>query len=316
MAEPKKLISIITPCYNEEANIQACVERVRQIFQEKLPQYEYEHIFCDNASSDRTVDILRSVCAVNRRVKVILNARNFGPFRSTFNALMSSSGDAVLVMLAADLQDPPELIPDFVERWEKGYEVVYGIRGQRQEGVVMASIRRFYYRCVSRWASIDIPRNVGEFQLIDKAVVNALRQVDDYYPYIRGLIANCGFRTTGIEYVWRRRERSISKNNIYGLIDQGMNGMISFANVPMRIMMFVGFFTAAVSLCYAVAQVVLYLAAPRPLAQPGIGTLIVGMFFFNGLLLFFLGLMGEYICAIHFQVRKRPMVIERERVNF
>ena len=311
----KKLISVITPCYNEEANVRACVDRVRSIFQDKLLRYDYEHIFCDNSSEDKTVEILRTICAGNKHVKLIVNARNFGPFRSTFNALMSAKGDAVLVMLAADLQDPPELLPEFVARWEQGYEVVYGIRSKRQESLVMSSIRKFYYRLVSRWAAINIPPDVGEFQLIDKVVVEALRKVDDYYPYIRGLIANCGFRAIGVEYVWKRRERSLSKNNLYGLIDQGMNGLISFANVPMRIMMIVGFLTATISLCYALVTVVLYLWM-RKLAQPGIGTLIVGMFFFNGILLFFLGLMGEYICAIHSQVRRRPMVIERERINF
>jgi polyisoprenyl-phosphate glycosyltransferase len=312
----KKLISIITPCYNEEANVQQCVHRVEAVFKNTLFRYDYEHIFADNSSSDRTVEILRSIAAGNKHVKVILNARNFGPFRSTFNALMSAGGDAVLVMLAADLQDPPELLPEFVERWEKGYEVVYGIRSKRQESLVMSSIRKFYYRLVSRWAGICIPLDVGEFQLIDKVVVETLRKVDDYYPYIRGLIANCGFRATGIEYVWKRRERSLSKNNLYGLIDQGLNGLISFANVPMRIMMIIGLLVAILSLCYALIQVIMFLFWGHKLAQAGIGTLIVGMFFFNGILLFFLGLMGEYICAIHSQVRRRPMVIERERINF
>lgn len=234
------LISVITPCFNEEPNIRDCHLAVRELFAERLSGYDYEHILCDNASTDGTVQILREIAGEDSRVKVILNARNFGPFRSAFNALLATSGDAVVVMLAADLQDPPEIIADFVERWRQGYEVVYGIRSNREEGYVIRTLRKIYYRLVSRFAQIEIPLDVGEFQLIDRVVVDALRKHEDYYPYIRGMIANCGFRSEGVPYVWRARRKGLSKNRLYHLIDQGLNGVISFTNIPMRLCMITG----------------------------------------------------------------------------
>lgn len=311
-----RLISIVTPCYNEEANVTECYERVRQTFAAHLPAYDYEHVFCDNASNDGTVGILRAIAWKDRRVKVIVNSRNYGPFRSTFNALMKTSGDAVVVMLAADLQDPPEVVPEMVRRWEEGYEVVYGIRANRDEGVLMRNLRKAYYRMVSRFANIDIPTDVGEFQLVDRRIIESLRQCDDYYPYIRGMIANCGFTATGVPYIWAARKRGLSKNRLYHLVDQGLNGIISFTNIPLRLCMFAGSAIALVSLVYAAVTVGVNLVYYGDLAAPGIPTLITALFFFGGVQLFFLGVLGEYISAIHSQVRKRPLVIEKERINF
>lgn len=316
MTDRPKLISIVTPCYNEEANVRACRDAVRQIFQAELPGYDYEHIFCDNASQDGTVQVLRALAAEDRRVKVILNSRNFGPFRSMFNGILSTSGDAVVCFLPADLQDPPEMIPEMVRRWESGFEVVYGVRAQREESFVMRAVRRAYYRMVSRLADIDIPMNVGEFQLVDRCVIAALRQFDDYYPYVRGMIASCGFRATSVEYVWKRRARGFSKNRLYHLIDQGLNGLVSFTNVPLRLCTFFGLAVSCLTLLLGVVSFVLNVVYYRQLAPPGVPTLIVALFFFSGIQLFFLGFLGEYVGAIHAQVRKRPMVIERGRINF
>jgi hypothetical protein len=216
------------------------------------------------------------------------------------------------VLFAADLQDPPEVIADFVRAWESGGEVVYGIRQQREEGVLMRNVRRLYYRMVSRVAGVDIPPDVGEFQLIDRRVLEALMQHEDYYPYIRGMIANCGFRTRAVPYVWRARRKGISKNRLYNLIDQGLNGLISFTNLPMRIAMFTGFAIALMSFVFAGFTFVVNLAYHGRLTVPGIPTLIVALFFFGGVQMMFLGIIGEYVSAIHFQVRKRPLVVERE----
>ena len=243
-------------------------------------------------------------------------SRNFGPFRSLFNGLLSTRGDAVVVFLPADLQDPPEVIVDFMEKRRQGYEVVFGIRKVREESLLMRTIRRVYYRTVSRLANIEIPVDVGEFQLVDRKVIDVLRQCDDYYPYIRGMIASCGFRSTGVEYTWKARKRGLSRNRFYDLIDQGLNGLVSFTNVPLRLCMFFGFSVAILSFIYALFSVVLNLVYYRQLAKPGIPTLIVAVFFFSGLQLFFFGFLGEYIGAIHSQVRKRPLVVERERINF
>lgn len=312
----RKLISIVTPCYNEQDNVADCYEAVRRVFAEQLPGYDHEHVFCDNASADDTVAVLRQLAARDPRVKVIVNARNFGPFCSTFNGLMRTRGDAVVVLLAADLQDPPELIPDFVRRWEEGYQVVYGIRQSREEGFLMRRTRRLYYWTVSKFADITIPPNVGEFQLIDRVVVEALRQFEDYYPYIRGMIANCGFRATGVEYTWKSRKKGFSKNRLYHLIDQGLNGLVSFTKVPLRLCLLGGFLLAGLSILYAVVSLLIHLCSGSALTAPGIPTLIVALFFFSGVQLFFFGVLGEYLAAVHFQVRKRPLVIERERINF
>ena len=314
--EEKKLISIITPCFNEEDNVRVCYEAVRDLFEKTLTQYDYEHIFCDNASTDNTVSNLKEIAGEDKRIRIIVNARNFGPFRSTFNGLMQARGSAVVPMLAVDLQDPPELIAEFVKRWEDGHEIVYGIRKNREENMFLVAARKIYYRTVNAFADVYIPPDVGEFQLIDKVVLQALSKFEDYYPYIRGMIATCGFKSTGVNYTWVKRKHGVSKNRFYHLLDQGMNGIISFTNVPLRLCMITGFIIASASLSWALFNFVYNLIFFREVMEPGIATLIVALFFFSGVQLFFLGFLGEYIGAIHFQVRKRPLVIEKERVNF
>ena len=312
----RKLISVVSPCFNEELNVTECCETVRRIFEAELPEYDYEHIFCDNASADRTLELLRGLAARDPRVKVIANARNFGPFHSLFNGIVNTRGDAVILCLAADLQDPPELIPQFVRLWEQGYEVVYGVRRWREESLILRSVRRFYYRLVAETANIVVPQGAGEFQLADRKVVDALRSFDDYYPYVRGMVAYCGFRNIGVDYTWKARKRGFSKNNLIRLIDQALNGLISFTNVPMRLCMGAGLFIAALSFMYGFFSLVGNLVYFRKLSQPGIPTLIVALFFFSGTQLFAFGVLGEYLAAIHSQVRKKPWVVERERINF
>jgi glycosyltransferase involved in cell wall biosynthesis len=311
----RPLVSVVTPCYNEDQNVEDCHRALTQVFERDLPDCDLEHIFCDNASTDGSVEVLRRLAAAEPSVKVVVNARNYGPFRSTFNGLRHASGDAVVVLFAADLQDPPEVIVDFVREWRKGAEVVYGVRGQREEGFVMRNIRKIYYRAVSRVAGIDIPLDVGEFQLVDRKVLAALLEHEDYYPSIRGMIAICGFRTKGVPYVWRARRKGFSKNRLYNLVDQGLNGLISFTNLPMRIAMFAGFTIALLSFVYAFFTMVVNFWTHGSLTVPGIPTLIVALFFFGGVQLMFLGIIGEYVSAIHFQVRKRPLVVERELIN-
>jgi len=311
----RTLISIVTPTYNESLNVEECYRAVKRVFEEQLPDCDYEHIFADNASPDGTAAILRRIAEQDPRVKVVVNARNFGPFRSNFNALRHAKGDAVLVQLAADLQDPPELIPQFVAKWREGFEVVYGIRAKRQESLTLRSIRKVYYRLVARLADIQIPVDAGEFQLVDKRVIEELLAIDDYYPYIRGMIADLGFRSTGIPFEWKRRMRGISSNNLYRLIDQGLNGFVSFTNIPLRIATFCGFGISVLTLLYAFVQLVLNVIFFRRFSAPGIATLIVALFFFAGVQMFFIGILGEYINAIHSQVRRKGRVVERETIN-
>jgi glycosyltransferase involved in cell wall biosynthesis len=280
-----------------------------------LAAYELEHIFADNASSDATPAILTRLASEDHRTKVIFNARNFGFFRSNFNALRYATGDAVLVFLPADLQDPPDLLPEMVKLWENGYDVVAGERDNRQETWALRTSRRMFYRIVNRISDFRIPENVGEFQLIDRKVWRAVVAHEDQYPYIRGIIASVGFRRIILPYNWQTRKRGISKNNLFQLIDQALNGIFSFTSVPMRIASFAGFFVAALAMIYALVSAILGLLDPD-LAPRGTMTVIVALFFFSGVQLIFIGILGEYVTAIHAQVRRGPIVVERDRLNF
>lgn len=311
-----KTISIISPCFNEVDNVRACREAVQALFASggPLEAYGCEHIFADNASTDGTVDLLREMAAADPSMKVILNARNYGPFRSNFNALRSATGDAVLVFLPVDLQDPPEMIAEFVRLWEAGVEVVAGARANREESLLLRACRGIFYRLVRTLSEIDIPIDVGEFQLIDRKVWEAVVQHDDHYPYIRGIIASVGFRRVIVPYTWAARKRGLSKNNLPRLVDQALNGILSFTNVPMRLCTFAGMAMALCCFLYAFVAVGLWFASPH-MAPRGTITMIVALFFLSGVQMSFLGILGEYVTSIHAQVRRRPLVVERERIN-
>ncbi|WP_375313604.1 glycosyltransferase family 2 protein [Bradyrhizobium sp. A5] len=310
-----KKISIVTPCYNEELNVEECWKAVRELFDSRLQGYTREHIFCDNASSDRTVEILKEIAARDDSVKIIVNARNFGPLRSNYNGVMAATGDAILLCMVADLQDPPELIPDFVKLWESGYEVVYGIRAIREEGVILRNIRRAYYRLLTGLADLAVPPGVGDFQLVDRRIVEAMRKIDDVHPFMRMMTFECGGKAIGVEYTWRARKRGISKNNFLRLFDQGINGFVTFTVLPVRLVLFAGFLLAALSLLYAFIILLIWLHSGSS-AEPGIVTVITAIFFFGAVQLIVAGLIGEYTLAIYGQVRRKPVVFERERINF
>lgn len=310
-----KKISIVTPCFNEEANIEECWQTIRTIFDTELQGYAREHIFCDNASTDRTAEILIRIASADRSVKIIRNTRNFGPLRSNYNGVMAASGDAILLCMVADLQDPPELIPNFVRLWEEGHDVVYGIRATREEGRIMRAVRNGYYRLLTGLSDLPVPPGVGDFQLVDRQVVEAMRQIDDVYPFMRMMTFECGGRTIGVKYNWRARKRGFSKNNLLRLFDQGVNGIVTFTIMPVRLVLFAGFLIAALAILYAFTVLALWLFDLGP-REPGIMTIITAIFFFGGVQLLVAGLIGEYTLATYGQVRKRPVVFERERVNF
>jgi polyisoprenyl-phosphate glycosyltransferase len=310
------LISIVTPCYNEELNVHDCYMAVKQLFETELREFRREHIFCDNASSDTTAQIIREIASADADVKLIVNARNFGPLKNSYNGVMAARGDAVLLLLPADLQDPPELIPEFVALWSQGYEIVYGIRAQREEGWLMRRIRGAYYQLLTRFSEVSVPPGVGDFQLVDRRVVEAMRHVKDTYPFMRMMTFECGGRAVGVPYTWRERKKGFSKNRASALIDQGLNGLVSFTTAPVRFGLFAGFLISALSIGYAILNFIIGLVLYQKLAEPGIITLIVAMFFFGGVQLFFMGMIGEYVLAIYGQVREKPVVFERERVNF
>jgi glycosyltransferase involved in cell wall biosynthesis len=310
-----KKITVITPCFNEEANVEICASELKKVMIEKLPEYEYEHIFADNASSDLTLQKLRSMSAHDSRIKVISNSRNVGPFRNMWNAMKSASGDAVIPLLPADLQDPPSVIPELVKNWENGFLVTYGVRANREESLVMRFARGSYYQIVKKFASAVIPLNSGEFLLADKKVINSILEVDDQYPYIRGLIAQTCVRSASVPYTWVKRERGKSKNSFISLIDQAINGFVSTSRVPARLALLGGFILSLLGMAFAIFTAILVFTSETP-TPVGIPTIIIGIFLLGGIQLLFLGLIGEYILSIHGQVRRVPPMFETERINF
>ena len=282
---------------------------------EKLPEYDYEHIFSDNASEDSTLEKLRLIALVDSHIKVISNSRNVGPFRNMWNAMKSATGDAIVPLLPADLQDPPSIIPEFVKKWESGFLVTYGVRTNRQESFLMRVLRGTYYRIIKRFASAVIPINSGEFLLADKKVVDSVLSVDDQYPYIRGLIAQTGVKSSSVSYTWVKRERGKSKNNFIALIDQAINGFVSTSRTPARLALLGGFTLSILGFVYGLLTIFLAINSEGR-APVGIPTIIIGIFLLGGIQLFFLGLIGEYVLSVHGQVRRTPPMFEIERINF
>lgn len=309
----KKLISVVTGCHNEEENVEPLVERIRAQFA-ALPQYRYEHILIDNASTDATVARVKAIAARDRNIKLIVNARNFGHIRSPVHALLQARGEAVIAM-ASDLQDPPELIPQFIRLWEQGNRVVAGVKPRSREGLLARLGRRLYYATIGRISEIRLIRNFTGFGLYDRSVIEAVRRFDDPYPYFRGMIADIGFEPAEVPYEQKPRERGTSKNSFYTLYDLAMLGVTSHSKVPIRIATMAGFTLSALSLLAALVYLVYKLAYWNEFTV-GVAPLVIGVFFFASVQLFFIGVLGEYIGAIHTQVQKRPLVIEKERVNF
>lgn len=307
-------ISIITPCYNEADNVKNCIDTVAKMMADKLPDYSYEHIFTDNASTDSTVQIIKEHALHDERIILTVNSRNVGPFRNIWNGLTKSSGDLIIPMLPADLQDPPSVIPEFVKKWEEGYLIVYGVRKNRQESILMRSIRSAYYRAIQKLADFHIPRDAGEFMAIDRSVAKSLLMLKDEYPYIRGLVAQVGVKSSQVNYTWVKRYSGKSKNSLLNLVDQGVNGLISTSKVPARLALASGFVISLLSIVYAIVQLIV-LSINRNGAQIGIPTLIVSIMFFAGIQLLFLGLIGEYVLSIHNQVRPGPPMYEIDSMN-
>lgn len=309
----KKKISIITPCFNEEGNVTDVYEQVKAIFLE-LPNYEYEHIFIDNASKDKTVEILKKIAQEDKRVKIIVNARNFGPVRSPFYAFLQAQGDAV-IFLAADLQEPSALIKDFIRKWEEGYKIVIGIKNQSRENSVMFAVRKLYYDVLKKFADVEQIKNFNGFGLYDKELIKILKEIGDPYPYFRGLISEIGFPRAEIKYTQAERKRGESHNNFYALYDTAMLGFVNHSKVPLRLASFIGFGMSAVSFVIGLIYLVLKLLFWRNF-EWGLAPLVVGIFFLGAVQLFFIGILGEYIGAIYTQVKRRPLVVEKERINF
>jgi glycosyltransferase involved in cell wall biosynthesis len=308
----KKLISIVTPCYNEEENVEELHERIAAVMRD-LP-YDYEHIYIDNCSTDGTRDKLRAIAAADKHVKAIFNARNFGHIRSPYHAILQSNGDACIA-IAADLQDPPEMIVDFIRAWESGFKAVLAVKPESEESMLMFAVRRLYYRISTRISEVPLVQNATGAGLFDKALLDILRKLDDPYPYFRGLVCEIGFPIAQIPFRQRVRKRGITKNNFYSLYDMAMLGVTNHSKVPLRMMTIGGFIMSFISIFIAfvffVAKVMFWKSF-----QLGLAPILIGIFFLGGVQMFFIGLLGEYVGAILTQVRKIPLVVESERLNF
>lgn len=308
-----KLISVITPAYNEEENVAELYRQTKEVFA-GLPEYHYEHLFIDNASTDRTVGILKDIAQQDPRVKIIVNARNFGHIRSPYYGLLQTSGDAA-ILLVADLQDPPAMIRDFIRKWEEGFKLVLGVKTESEESSLFFFIRKTYYNIVTKLSGVQLVKNFTGFGLYDRKVLDIMRELDDHYPYLRGLVAEIGFDKALIEYKQPIRKRGITKNNFYTLYDMAMLGITSHSKVPLRIATMLGCALSCLGLLVALGYLVAKLLFWN-IFSAGIAPLVIGGFVFLSLQLFFIGLLGEYIAAMHTQILKRPLVIEKERVNF
>ncbi len=307
-------ISITGGCYNEAGNIQELYDRCLAVLK-KFPEYDYEFVLEDNCSTDGTRDILRAIAAKDPKFKVILNANNFGHIRSPFNAILNTSGDAV-VWMCTDLQEPPEVIEEFIRQWQVGYKVVCGVRSDTRAGWFMECLRGVYYKMLQKFSAGEtIIQKFTGFGLYDRCFIEALKRFHDPYPYFRGLVSEIGFKRCEVPFVQARREHGKTHNNFFTLYDMAMTGFVNHTKLPLRLAVFAGFCVGLASLLVAMG----YLAAKLlwwDTFQLGVAPLVTGMFFLGAVQLIFIGIIGEYIGAVWTQVKNKPLVIEEERINF
>jgi glycosyltransferase involved in cell wall biosynthesis len=308
----KKLISIVTPCYNEQDNIDELYKRIAAVMASQ--PYEYEHICIDNCSTDMTVLKIKEIAARDSRLKLIVNARNFGYVRSPYYGILQSRGDAC-IMIASDLQDPPEIIDELIKKWEQGFKTVLAVKPESEEHAIMFSLRRIYYRFITRISEVPLVQNATGAGLFDRVVVDILRNIQDPYPYFRGLLCEIGFPIATVPFKQPKRQRGVASGNFYTLYDVAMLGITNHSKIPLRIMAMSGFLLAIFSLLVAFFFLVMKLVYWDSF-QLGMAPILVGVFFFGAVQVFFIGILGEYIASIQTHVRKMPLVVELERVNF
>ncbi len=312
----KKRISVISSAYNEEGNIRELYTRVKAEMAKHAEKYDYEQIVLDNGSTDNTQEELRQIAKEDKNFKVIINTRNFGHIRSPYHGMLQGTGDAVIYM-ASDLQDPPELIGDFLKKWEEGFKVVLAQKTKTQEEWFFAIARKLYYTLLG-WlndSGAELTNNCTGFGLFDREVIEEIRRLNDPYPYIRGLVCELGYPKALVPFTQPSRTRGFTKNNFYTLYDNAMIGFTNHTKVPLRLAAFGGFILSLISFILGIIYLILKLIYWNRFPM-GTAPLLLGVLFFSSVQLFFLGILGEYIGAIFTQVLKRPAVIEKERINF
>ena len=308
-----KKISVLIPCYNEKENVGPISQAVTGILERELPQYDYELVFIDNDSTDGTRDIIRGLCRENPRIKAIFNARNFGQFNSPYYGMLQVTGDCVIEMVA-DFQDPVELIPQYVHEWEKGYKIVIGIKTSSQENRIMYWLRSCYYRTIKKLSDVEQIEHFTGSGLYDREFIEILRRLDDPTPFLRGIVAELGYKRKEIPYEQPRRRAGKTHNNFYKLYDAAMLSVTSYTKAGLRLATIFGSLCAGLSLAVALVYLVMKLIWWDRFPA-GMAPMLIGMLFLGSIQLFFIGLLGDYIMSINQRVMKRPLVIEEERIN-
>jgi glycosyltransferase involved in cell wall biosynthesis len=307
-----KKISIVTPLFNEQSNVVELCSRLSAVM--ATLSYDYEHICIDNCSTDETVSLLRGIGMTDKRVKVIVNARNFGYVRSSFHGLLQATGDAV-ILISSDLQDPPEIIKEFLLKWELGYKSVLAVKPESEESRLFFLVRRAYYKLINRISEVKLVQNATGSGLFDRCVIDIMRGLNDPYPYFRGLVCEIGFPIATVPFKQPKRRGGVTSQNFMSLYDVAMLGITKHSKIPLRLLVIAGFCLALVCFFLAILYLVAKLAFWNSFSL-GIAPLLIGIFFFAALQMLFLGLLGEYVLSIQTQVRNMPLVVESERVNF
>ena len=307
-------ISILIPCYNEEENVIAIADAIMEEFNRELSNYEYEIVFIDNDSQDNTRPLLREICARHSKVKAILNAKNFGQFNSPYYGMLQTTGDCTILM-ACDFQDPIEMIPSIVAEWEKGAKIVSCIKTASKENPVMRFLRSCYYKIIKKMSSVDQIEHFTGFGLYDKSFIDVLRNLNDPTPFLRGIVAELGFKRVSIEYTQAKRRAGKTHNNFFTLFDAAMLSFTSYTKVGLHLVTFVGLILSALSVLAAFVYLILKLIYWDRFSA-GLAPMIIGLFFLNAIELLFIGFVGEYVMSINTRVMNRPLVIEEERLNF
>lgn len=310
----KGRISVLVPTFNEEENVVPLSEAIMAEFEKSLPQYEYEIVFIDNNSTDATKGKIRELCANNSRIRAIFNAKNFGQFNSPYYGLLQTSGDCTILM-CADFQDPIHMIPVFVKEWEAGNKIVIGIKSKSKENKIMYFLRSCYYKLIKKMSSVEQIEHFTGFGLYDREFIDVLRGLDDPTPFLRGIVAELGYKRKDIEYQQEKRRAGKTHNNWYTLYDAAMLSFTSYTKVGMRIATIAGFVLSGISIVVALLYLIMKLVFWDRFAA-GMTPILLGIFIFGSVQLFFIGLLGEYIMNINSRVTRRPLVIEEERLNF
>lgn len=309
-----KKISILIPCYNEEENIVPISQAVIETMERDLPEYAFELVFIDNDSTDNTRSLIRGLCGQDRRIKAIFNARNFGQFNSPYYGMLQVTGDCVVEMVA-DFQDPVDMIPKYVREWEKGYKIVIGIKTSSRENKIMYWLRSCYYKTIKKLSDVEQIEHFTGSGLYDREFIEVLRNLDDPTPFLRGIVAELGYKRKEIPYDQPKRRAGKTHNNFYRLYDAAMLSVTSYTKAGLRLATFFGFFCSLASMCIALVYLVMKLIWWDRFPA-GMAPMLIGMLFLGSVQIFFIGLLGEYIMSINQRVMKRPLVIEEERLNF